>query len=366
MKVLKALSFLAIKIISFFFKGFRVRRNRIVFSSYFSKVPEGNIKCVLDALQATGRYDIRTLFMKYGNSLGGKFAYFVNVLKEIYYFSTSKLIVLEGNSLVLAAMPRKKGTFALQLWHAAGAFKKFGQDTERIYKIKGLDAAVVSGKKVKGIYAEALNIPEERVYALGIPRFDPMFDEAAVKAYKEEMLLKYPSLQGKKVLLYAPTFRGKGVDDVKVREVDLKTVSRGLGEEYALAVRLHPLMRGRGLYAEFPDLSHEDLIKTLCAADVLITDYSSIIFEYSALGRPMLFLVPDLEEYSKTRGFYRDFKTFVPGKICADEEELIKAVRSGDYRQEKVKPFADEYIDFHDSGSTRRVTGFIEELMLKP
>jgi len=363
MKLLKALSFLFIRICNLFFLPCRVRRDRVVFSSYFSREPEGNMKCVLDELINQGRYDIRTIFMKYGKSAKGKFRYLFNIIRELYYFNTSRLIVLEGNSLVLAAIRKKKGVFALQLWHASGAFKKFGQDTERIYTIKGLDAAVVSSKTVALIYAEALNIPAENVHALGIPRLDPLFDENTVKAYKEEITEKYPPLKGKKVLLYAPTFRGKGVDDVAGYHVDLKRIADSLGEEYALAVRLHPLMRDQGLFPGFADLSHEDLLKSLCAADILITDYSSIIFEYSALNRPMLFLVPDLAEYKKTRGFYRDFDTFVPGRICANEDELIQAVQTGRFEKEKIAAFAAEYMDCTDGRSTRRVAALIDSFM---
>jgi CDP-glycerol glycerophosphotransferase (TagB/SpsB family) len=363
MKLIKTLSFLFIRFFNLFFLPCHVRADRIVFSSYFSREPEGNIKCVLDELTSRGGYDVRTVFMKYGKSLSGKLRYAANILKELYYFNTSRLVVLEGNSLVLAAIPKKKGVFALQLWHASGAFKKFGQDTERIYKIKGLDAAVVSSRAVKGIYAEALNVPEENVHALGIPRLDPLFDEKTVRAYRDEIIEKYPPLKGRKVLLYAPTFRGKGVDDVAGFHVDLKKISEGLGEEYILAVRLHPLMRDQGLFPGFADLSREDLLKTLCSTDMLITDYSSIIFEYSALNRPMLFLTPDLAEYKKTRGFYRDFATFVPGRICMDEEELLRAVKAGDLQGEKVAAFAAEYMDYTDGRSTERVVDLIDKFM---
>lgn len=357
MKLLKYIAFAVIKLINLFFRPLRIRKNRIVFSSYFAKEPAGNLKCVLNMLQKQGKYEIRTLFMKYGRGLISKLGYFLNILKEIYYYNTSKVVVLEGNSLVLGAMKKKKNVFTLQLWHAAGAFKKFGQDTDRLYQIKGLDAAVVSGKNVIGIYAQALNIPKEHIYALGIPRLDPLFSPDAVEKKANNIREKYPDLNGKKILLYAPTFRGKGIDDISEKEIDLKKIADGLPDDYTLAVRWHPLMRKE--CPDFLDLSSEDLIEVLCAADILVTDYSSIIFEYSALKRPMLFLVPDLSEYTQARGFYQDYQNFVPGKICRSEEELIEAVKRKDFDFEKIKSFADENLDFQDNRSTERIVHFI-------
>lgn len=361
MKLLKFIAFSVIKFINLFFRPFRVKKNRIVFSSYFAKEPEGNLKCVLHVLKKQARYEIHTIFMKYGRGLKPKLGYFLNILKEIYYYNTSKVVVLEGNSLVLAAMKKKKNVYTLQLWHAAGAFKKFGQDTDRLYQIKGLDAAVVSGKNVIDIYAQALNIPKDHVHALGIPRLDPLFSPETVEKNARSIREKYPDLIDKKILLYAPTFRGKGIDDISAKEIDFKKIADGLPDGYTLAVRWHPLMRRE--CPDFTDLSNEDLIEVLCAADLLVTDYSSIIFEYSALKRPMLFLAPDLSEYTKTRGFYQDYQTFVPGKICRSEEELIEAVKRKDFEIEKVKIFADNHIDFHDNHSTERVVDFINRLM---
>jgi CDP-ribitol ribitolphosphotransferase len=363
MRIIKTLLFLMLKVLNIFFLPMPVRKNRVVFASYFSKTPEGNLKCVLDALHSGGKYEIKTLFLKYDRSFTAKIKYFFNTFRELYYFNTSRLVVLEGNSAVLGAIHRKKNVFALQLWHAAGAFKKFGQDTQRLYAIRGLNAAVVSSHCVAGIYAQALNIPEEAVYVLGIPRLDVLFIPGKTEEYARVIREKYPMLAGKKIALYAPTFRGRGVNDIQNAPIDLQAVAAGLPEDYALAVRLHPLMRGSAAYAGFADLSGEDLIAALSTADVLITDYSSIIFEYSALMRPMLFFAPDLEEYTRSRGFYKDYASFVPGKICRDEKTLAQAVRENDFNAEKIPTFANAYIEFRDGRCTARVVSLIDCIM---
>ena len=105
-----------------------------------------------------------------------------------------------------------------------------------------------------------------------------------------------------------------------------------------------------------------DVNDLLFAVDLLITDYSSIVFEYSTLGRPMLFFAYDLEEYIATRDFYVPFETFVPGRIVRTFAELIDAIRRDDYQLEKVAAFAARHFAHHDNGSSDRV---IDQLILR-
>jgi CDP-ribitol ribitolphosphotransferase len=95
----------------------------------------------------------------------------------------------------------------------------------------------------------------------------------------------------------------------------------------------------------------------------VITDYSSLVFEYSTLNRPMLFFAYDLEEYISTRDFYEEFTEFVPGKIVRTFDELITAIRESDFEWEKVRPFAETHLGHLDDGSTDRV---IDQLIIGP
>ena len=102
-----------------------------------------------------------------------------------------------------------------------------------------------------------------------------------------------------------------------------------------------------------------DVNDLLFAVDLLITDYSSIVFEYSTLGRPMLFFAYDLDEYVATRDFYVPFESFVPGRIVRTFPELLDAIRRDDYEVDKVADFAARHFAHLDGGSTDRV---IDEL----
>ena len=229
--------------------------------------------------------------------------------------------------------------------------------------MEGIEAALVSAPSVREIYAHALNVPEEAVFAVGIPRADVLAQQGFSARAREYIEAKYPGLRGKRIALYAPTFRGKGVDDIAAGQVDLRRIAAE-SEGWALAVRPHPLMRGAFPGAD--NLAGEDLMVALAAADALITDYSSIIFEYSLLGRPMLFFAPDKENYMDARGFYFGYDDFVPGKICETEEELVAALNHGDFEMEKLAAFCDKFTYHFDGNATEeaaRVAGRLAGLL---
>jgi CDP-ribitol ribitolphosphotransferase len=133
-------------------------------------------------------------------------------------------------------------------------------------------------------------------------------------------------------------------------------------------VKMHPFVRER---VDIPPRLADRIIDgtdapidvndLLFAVDVLITDYSSIVFEYSTLLRPMLFFAYDLEEYVNSRDFYVPFEEFVPGRIARTFDEVLDAIRRDAYEAEKVGAFARRHFDHLDGGATDRV---IDELIL--
>jgi CDP-ribitol ribitolphosphotransferase len=172
-------------------------------------------------------------------------------------------------------------------------------------------------------------------------------------------------------ILFAPTFRGEGP---KTATYDLARLDYAalhalcVEKDAIIIIRMHPFVtepltipeafRDRLLDGSAVALDVNDL---LFAVDLLITDYSSIVFEYSTLGRPMLFFAYDLEEYIATRDFYEPFESFVPGRIVRTFPEVLDAIRRDDYEIEKVAAFAARHFAHSDGGSTDRV---IDQLIL--
>jgi CDP-ribitol ribitolphosphotransferase len=218
-------------------------------------------------------------------------------------------------------------------------------------------------------YAEAFGIPEARVAPTGIPRVDRFFDPARREAQRAAAYEAFPEAQGRRTILFAPTFRGNGAKSATYdfEHLDYAALHALCVEKDAVClIRMHPFVRET---PAIPDALRDrildgsswsgDVNDLLFAVDLLITDYSSIVFEYSTFGRPMLFYAYDLEEYIASRDLYEPYEAFVPGRIVRTFAELVDAIRREDYDLDKVAPFASRHFDHLDGGSTDRVIDLI-------
>ncbi|MBQ3472927.1 MAG: CDP-glycerol glycerophosphotransferase family protein, partial [Methanobrevibacter sp.] len=278
-------------------------------------------------------------------------------------FASSKYVFLVDNFFPLAFM-NVEGMKWVQLWHGTGLFKKFGYDLlndedERIMEMFApkIDLVSVSSENVADIYARNFYVDKSKVKPFGVPRNDFYDEEHLSDAYlselRESFERDYPELKGKKLVLYAPTFREDPKNNAVFNYFDIEKFLNELGDEYALAIRLHPN------YKRFCDEEHnidlEDLTnrydiinftgfkdeqKLLLLADILIADYSSIMVDYTILKKPVILFAYDLEVYlSKERGFYFDYKEMVPGKMVSNMDELIDSIKEEDFRLEKMEEF---------------------------
>lgn len=292
-----------------------------------------------------------------------------------YKLARSKVVVVDDFTPILNEVWVMEKRTLIQLWHACGAFKTFG--FTRVGKDGGpnqtstnhryYDYAIVSSTEISRFYAEGFGISERNVKALGVPRTDDFFKKEYMDEIKEKLYNDYPQLKGKKIVLFAPTFRGNGAGTAHFpfEKFDAKKVLEQLGDEYAIIIKHHPFVEMKHPVDESVkdrvlDLSTESEINDLLfITDLLITDYSSVIFEASLLDIPMLFYAFDLEDYVVNRDFYYPFKNFVPGKIVRNMEQICKAITNEDYELDKVKTFKHRFFDHLDGKSSERVAEFI-------
>jgi CDP-ribitol ribitolphosphotransferase len=266
----------------------------------------------------------------------------------------------------------------IQLWHASGAFKtvgysRVGKDDapdpfSRVHKT--YTHAIVSSAHDVPFYAEAFSIPEARVVPTGIPRMDRFFDDDARTAGVAAALAGFPTTAGKTVWLFAPTYRDEArAATYPSDRIDFAAFHALAAEKDAVVIfKMHPFVLAP---LDIPEAYSDRLIDgtrtkvdvndLLFIVDLLITDYSSIVFEYSTLDRPMLFYAFDLDEYIAQRDFYVPFEAFVPGRIVRTFPELLDAIRRDDCQREKVGLFARAHFDHLDATSTDRV---IDELII--
>ncbi len=297
------------------------------------------------------------------------------------YYARCKCVFLTDNFDLLYAHQPRKGTKVIQLWHACGAFKKWGYSTldlpwggsrESMLQFPMHNTytdVFVSSEAVIPCYAEAFRCSERRIKAYGTPRTDVYFDKQFVASRREELLKIFPEIGDRKIILYAPTFRGNSPTAAyNENPLDYAKLKEALGDEYAIVLKLHPFTAKKFGLTEEEKESYGDFIfdgskslkieTALCAADILIADYSSLIFEYALLDKPMLFYAYDLENYEHDRSFYFDYKSFVPGRIVISNDEIIAAVKNGDFRSDRIPAFREKFMGACDGGCVKRIAEY--------
>lgn len=322
-----------------------------------------NMKQVYEALD--GEKVIFTHMMPYDEE----------VMEEaIQIVYSSKVVVTDDYFYLLRKFGKRPGQKVVQLWHACGAFKKFGQQGTNLFPAvdhlyhKDYDLVAVSSEGVRGIYANAFDIPVERVQSLGVPRTDLLLSQDYQRAVRQRILEKYPKFEGKKIILYAPTFRdGNGLDKHEFHpEMDFDALSKALGKNKILVICPHPVMQndicGEG-YDNIIQMEKFSTNEVMCISNLLITDYSSVIFEYALLGKPMVFYCYDYEEYN--RDFYLDYEKELPGELIRDFDSLLEYIRD-EYFQESTengKAFRAKYMSACDGNGGERIAEAISDMM---
>lgn len=341
-----------------------IQKNKISFISLSSDRIEGDFKIISKKLEAEGKYKIAYVMIKFKRTLPGCFQYFICLLKQVYHINTSHLVLLDSNNYAISNF-KKSSVKVIQVWHASGAIKKFGNDVDRSYQVKGYDYVLACADIWKPYYAKAFGVNEDQVIPIGIPRTDRIFNKNRMRKYHKEILTLFPQLEGKKVILYAPTFRGNVMKSYTYEKIDLHAMRESLGEQYCIIYKMHPLLKDTSLSDDPYIINANDIsIKRLFSVcDYLISDYSSIIFEYSVLNKKVLFYTPDLKQYEEEVGMYLDYENIMPGPICHSEEELIYHIKEDNFDLDKVKEFKDIFFKYRDGKSTKRVINFIDKIM---
>ncbi|MGB9979575.1 CDP-glycerol glycerophosphotransferase family protein [Methanobacterium sp.] len=291
-----------------------------------------------------------------------------------YHIATSRTIFMDNVFLPFSAIKIKKNTQLVQLWHGTGAIKKFGLDSEEgwVKKLavntnKNTTHFIVGSRWMKNIYKTAFEAEDSKAFNTGCPRTDLFFDKAIIQEKKDEFHNSYPELSNKKIILYAPTFRDEEYNEGELKiHLDIDELISNLDDTYVLGLRFHPRIADKvnlngystGHYKNRVfDFSHYDKLNTLLiCCDILITDYSSIIYEYALMKKPMIFYSYDLNEFEKSsRGFYENYKTVVPGPIAFKTEEILNLIKNYPVDSYNLDKFLGIYLENCDGKSRSRL-----------
>lgn len=286
---------------------------------------------------------------------------------------SSKVVVTDDYLSLFRDNKKRPGQHYIQIWHAAGAFKKFGKDGVNTppgmdwMNHRDYDLVAVSSEYVRDFYADAFQIDRERIRALGLPRSDIFFDEEYLRRTRESVFERMPELEGKQIILYSPTFRGKADRRVYMPRIDYAYVDSRLRDDQVLVLCPHPLMppyEGRWDYDKIKLVRNITSNDMMVAADLMLTDYSSVIFEYSLLSKPIAFFCYDYDEYD--RDFYLDYETDLPGEIFKTEEDLMDYIGTGRFEtDDRLTAFREKYMSACDGNSSRRIAETVKEYLYK-
>ena len=348
---------------------------RVVFFDAKEKEPPASFELICGRLQADPTKSVVHLNLQ--QNFVRFLKYYRNCYDSLDTLAQAQVIYLDDASDFISCLPLRPETRAVQLWHACGAFKKWGMCTadkifggtreslERHPFYRNLSLVTVSSPEVVWAYAEAMDLKdhEEVIQPVGVSRTDVFFDEAFVASARAKLEEAYPPAAGKKVILYAPTFRGRVKKAKAPDELDIHAMMEALGDEYVLIIKHHPYVKKPPAVpeecGEFAHVVHTSVTteQLLCTADVCISDYSSVVFEYSLFSRPMLFFAYDIADYDDWRGFFYSYEEFTPGPVVATTAELIENIRAfgQHFDPAEVDAFREKFMSACDGHATDRI-----------
>src|SRR5699024_5872175 len=178
------------------------------------------------------------------------------------------------------------------------------------------------------------------------------------EAAKNSLVADYPVINEKKVMLYAPTYRDNELDIGELK-LDIEKMYQAFKHDYVLLLRLHPAINGE-FQNKYPGFvinvsGNYNINHLLVITDILITDYSSIPFEFSLLNKPMVFFAYDLDQYAIDRGFWETYEDLVPGPVVENTNDLVDVIRNRTFDLERIKEFASQWNQFSQGASCKRL-----------
>lgn len=387
----KVLKYYLKRAFSVYIRRLNIDNNLIIFESYQAKKFSDSPRAMYEYIKNDNRYtdyrfvwvfnqpddfvdtvvDSRTRIVKMG-SLRYRIAY-----------AKAKYWVMNGWIPDYIHKNKKQPQVAMQCWHGTplkrlrGDINKKGDRLTRKYStidVPSYDYFLSPSPFASAIFTSAFRINELnqhcRIVETGYPRNDILvnYTQNDIARIKERLVI--PS--NKKIALYAPTWRddqgdGSGGFTHKMM-MDFQKMQESLGDEWVILFRTHYFVSNQIDTSRFQnfviDVSKEDNISDLyLMSDILITDYSSVFFDYAILRRPILFFMYDIDNYrDNLRGFYLSLDE-LPGEIVKTEDEIIKVVRNLEQyqsrNQKKYDKFSKKFNNLEDGNATERAVNYL-------
>ena len=300
-----------------------------------------------------------------------------NSVAFLYHVMTSKVVIF-NDTFIKYFFKRKKQIY-VNTWHGGGAYKKI----DTVYKnevnyfrkkrmLKALnrtDYVISSCKNFEKAFKMDTDIQNAIFLSTGMPRNDIFFYKAKIKEVIDKVYERYHIKISKKIVLYAPTFRDHGFKNDLDIKLLINSLTKKFGNEYILMLRCHPHIINR-VFKEYKEDNniinvslYPDMHELLCAADILITDYSSCMWDFSLMYRPCFIYANDLKDYEIERNFHTPIEEW-PFPVATNNKELEKNIIN--FNQEKyigdVKKHHEILGSFENGTATEKVCKLISNI----
>lgn len=297
-----------------------------------------------------------------------------------YYYLLKARVWVTNVSMTRGLSFTGKNTFLLNTWHGT-PIKLIGTDIigkqSAFTTSKRKDCIVkdriflAQGEHDVNVWQRVFMLDRDEIACVGLPRNDELFtknNQSTVNYMKSKLGLS----QEKKVILYAPTFRDYEKKDGKylvlAPPIDFNKWEKMLGNEYILLFRAHPSIVEVMNLCDNPFVknvsSYPNVNELMLVSDILISDYSSIFFDYSILGRPMLSFAYDYDDYTRERGVYLDIREELDSVGLDNEDNLLAVIKNLDF-EKRVKiavAFRNKYVQYYGN-ATKEVVNIIYNKM---
>lgn len=368
--------------------------SRILKYAFVSKSKElfsNNTKCLFLYLNNNKNLNLKTIWLCDDDIMlaefqkrGFKNIYKRNSLKGLYYSLKAKYWFTDYSIETIASLFLSYNSICINFWHGI-PLKKIGKDVVRQRQLNKIsrfiklilqkkeDYFILNNSYEQEIYKRAFELNDSQMQTLCSPRTDifytdiPSFDLFMTQDYEH---IKFLHKNNKKLIIYMPTYRDTGKDISGWLKSDhLRNLLKQ--NNSVMICKLHPLDKNSlnfDLGDEFYKMTNDsDVYAILKYTNALITDYSSINFDYTLLDKPIIYYVPDLEEYQETcRGFYTPYEEFAVGDVCENEKELLKAINDVtsniDNNKEKRKILRNKMFKYQDGKNCKRIIEFLRGL----